>query len=135
MTGIKDFDAERGTRRRQFKIGGETFEVHLGLRPEDLFEADQITSASKPQEVVKAIDGMIAMYFTDPAELERWKKVRGNEEDRVTMTELLAVLNWLVSEETGRPPTPVSPSSGSPETNGTTSTENSSNEPVAASKA
>lgn len=135
MTEIMDFDAERGERRRKFKIGGETFEVHLGLRPEDLFEADQITEESKPQEVVKAIDGMIGQYFTDPAELDRWRQVRENKETRVTMTELLRVLNWLVSEETGRPPTQPSPSSASPETNGTISTVISSTEPAVASTA
>lgn len=111
---MKDFDQkrkERAERDRSFTIGGETFEVRVGVRPEVLSIYDDITTETSAADTIKVIDEIITSMLVT-ADGERYQALRQREEDPITLEDLQDLMEWLLEKETDR--TPTQPSSPSP---------------------
>lgn len=105
---MKDFDArrkERAERDRGFTLGGETFVMKPGVRPEALAAYESIDVDASPEAKLGTMDGMILDFLEgDTAEIEaRWKKVRAIEDNPITIQDMQAVIEWMIAEQTGRP--------------------------------
>lgn len=141
----RDFDGDRRKREQQTRderamiLGGQTFYAKASVRPEILTAFTDIDDDTPMDEVLRITDETI-LALLEPVDhtAERYAAVRENEEDVVTLGDLIEVAKWLVEVQTGRPIESPSVSGTSPATgtNGTDSTEPSSSpatppEPVA----
>jgi hypothetical protein len=100
---VKDFDVLLA-KDREFKVGGETFHWR-DQRPEALEEfSDQTKLEGWP-----LMDAQI-MLFIVPDEHDRWKTLRGRDENPVTMAQLGAIITWLVEQQSSFPTVQPSPS-------------------------
>ena len=128
---MKDFDEARRARAerdRSFKLGGETFVMKTGVRPETLTEYSNLQADAPAEEALKVIDDLIVSLIEDTDDAaERYRAVRANDNDPVTLEDLQALVEWLVEEQTNRRPTrPLSPSSSDSVRTGIPSTDVSS---------
>jgi hypothetical protein len=125
---VKDFDearAERSTRDRSFKIGGETFTRRLAVRPEAMEEFARMRKDDVDLAGFEIFDRTF-YAFVEPDGHERWKALREREDDPLNYADIMDVCAWLVAEETGRPTPALSLSTSGQERSATTSTEGSS---------
>lgn len=104
---MKDFDTkrkERSDRDRSFQIGGETFVRRTGLRPEVLLPWEKIGEDTPASEVLETID-LLVTDFIEPGDdaVARYQALRARDDDPVTLEDLQELVEWLVSEQTGRP--------------------------------
>jgi hypothetical protein len=131
---MKNFDEKRHLRRsltvddRSFTLGGEIFVAKASMRPEALTDYDRIDETTSLTETLQIVDGVILKFLEKnpdnaPA---RYRKIRENEDDPVTVEDLLDLVQWLVEVQTGRPTGRPDDFSPGPSETGTTSTENSS---------
>lgn len=130
---VRDFDAERQKRYerpRSFKIGGEVFTFHRGLRPEDFNaltdEYFKMTPETPADEAVEVVDKTILGFLEAEADRERWHALRAREKEAITGRDMREVLEMIFEEQTGVPTTLPEPSSNGDESTGESSTENSS---------
>lgn len=128
---MKDFDEarkERAERDRSFKIGGETFVMKTGVRPEVLASYEEIDTDKPALEVIGLVDEVIlGMMENGDGSHERYRDLRARENDPLSLEDLRDVVQWLIEEQTGRVPTqPLSPSGPGPERTRTRSTGGSS---------
>jgi hypothetical protein len=112
---MRDFDEARKRRQdkdRSFKIGGETFVMKPGVRPEALADYEKIGPDSTPTETLAIIDGIV-LSMIDGADggHDRYVKVRESEDDPVTLGDMQELVEWLMEEQTARP-TELAPASG-----------------------
>ena len=109
---MKDFD-ELKAAERTFLVGGETFKW-CDVRPEVLtgFSADS-TNGDDADATWRLMDAQI-LLFIEPDEHERWQTLRARDEQPVTVRQLVAILNWLMEEQTARPTETPSPSDAGP---------------------
>ncbi len=127
---MKDFDAarkEREQRDRGFLIGGEKFVRRAGLRPEEILLWNEATSGEKApteKQWIEVYDETI-LAMLEPGQDEKWEAVRANTESPLTVSDLLELIKWLLSEMTGRPTGPPSDSSAGRDSTGTTSMDDS----------
>lgn len=139
---MHDFDADRVKRHQErerefgekpFKFGGEIFYVRANVGYLGIKKVAELSEASTGGETFEAIEQSV-FSMIDPRDnaLERFKKVVDNNDDPVTFDDLLELQGWLMTEQTGRPPTQEASSASGPTTAGTPSTENSSTEQDAA---
>ena len=104
---MKNFDEKRKARMerdRTFQIGGETFVMRVGLRPEVLIPWEQLTEETSATEVLNILDSIV-LDFLEPHEdaHQRYLDLRQRTEDPVTLTDLQELVEWLIAEQTGRP--------------------------------
>lgn len=104
---MKNFDEMLPT-DREFTVGGETFHWR-NVRPEVLSAFASDAEDDDPNAGWKMIDGRI-LQFLEPAEHDRWRELRGREDNPVTIGQLQSVVTWLLETQSARPTSPPSPS-------------------------
>lgn len=113
---MKNFDEAREARigrDRSFQIGGEPFVLRSGIRPEALEEYETMTSDTRGGEALRIIDDLIISMIEPDGDAEaRWLNLRKQDEDPITMEDMGELVDWMISEMTGRPTTAPSPSPG-----------------------
>ena len=112
---MKNFDDDRAARAaadRSFQIGGETFVMKVGVRPEVLADYEKLGSNDSAVESLKVIDTLILDFVeTDGDAVDRYHAIRARDDDPITLRDMTDLVDWLVKEQTGRTPTlPPSPS-------------------------
>lgn len=136
---MHDFDparAERYHEDRQFKLGGEIFTYRPGVKPEKMAAYEDLDLTATAEETLRVVDDLIVSWLDtndDPTAVERWRAIREREDDPITGKDISDLAVWLYAQTTRRPTQQPSPSGDGSETTGTTSTDGSSPEPVAAS--
>ena len=107
----KNFD-ELLAEDRTFEVRGEKFE-YVDVRPEVLsaFQPEEEEEGKEPDTnaIWRSIDDQI-LLFLPTSDHDRWRELRAREDKPVTVTQLNAVLTWLVEEQTDRPSQTPSPS-------------------------
>lgn len=93
---------------RTFVVKGQTF-TWRDVRPEVLTDLGEVNGDGNPNAVWEAQDKQI-LNFIVPEDHERWKKVRADEENPLTIRQFNAILEYLVGEQTDRPTETPSPS-------------------------
>lgn len=106
---MKNFDEGRiaPASDRTFQIGGEQFIRRATVRPEVLLGWDRITPESKSAETLEVVDQLIADFVTEP---DKWRTIRQREDEAVSLQDMMAITEWLVSTATSFPTTAPSPS-------------------------
>ena len=134
-----DFDQERAKRHAEreeefgekpFKFASEEFYVRANVGYLGIKRVAALSEASTGEETFEAIESAV-FSMIDPRDdaLGRFQRVVRNNEDPVTFDDLVSLQNWLLQEQTSRPPTPEQPSAPTPTATGPSSTEDSSTEP------
>lgn len=127
---MQDFDKareERAAEDRSFKIGGETFVLRSGVRPEIIAAYDSIQEDSKASDVIQAFDRLVLdLIVEDDDAAARWTALRERTEDPVTLDDLGELVKWAMEMMTSRPTQASSPSPRGREPTGTKSTAGSS---------
>jgi hypothetical protein len=106
----KNFDSDWADRRsvenRTFTMGGETFVLKTAVRPELFQEMEDVKDGASIAETYEAIDGQFLAMIEDGAgdAGERYRALRAKD-DGLGVRDLREVLDWMVEEVTGRPPT------------------------------
>lgn len=128
---VKDFDtprkqalAERGA--AQFLLGGYTFTIKRKIPPEVLADWARMKDMDDANGLAY-LDNVMhdVLIMEDHSEYERQRSIREPDEDILDVNDLLAVMEWVLEEVTGRP-FELSSGSGTPpapETDGTSPTE------------
>lgn len=123
---MKDFDIQRQERKdadRDFHIGGETFTLKTGVRPEVIAKYEEITGDTPATAVIAAFDTMIIdMIEPDDDAAKRWRDLREREDDPLTLDDIGELVKWAMGEMAGRPTQQSSPSPAGRGRTGTTST-------------
>jgi hypothetical protein len=133
---MKDFDTARAERHKErqeefgekpFKFGGEVFYVRANVGYLAIKRVAALTDSSTGAETFDAIEeSVFSMIEPRDDALERFLAVTRSLEDPVTFEDLVELQNWLIQEQTRRPPTEQSPSSDSQPKTGARSTGSSS---------
>jgi len=113
----KNFDQEwegrKSVEARTFVMGGETFVLKKAVRPELFDEMEDIPDDADIAATYAVIDGQFLSMIEDGEEGEdaekRYRALRAQEEV-LGVRDLREVLDWMVEEHTGRPPTSQSDS-------------------------
>jgi hypothetical protein len=100
---VKDFDVLLAT-DREFALGGETFHWRY-QSPEAL----EVFSDSTELEGFPLLDAQI-LLFIEPAEHDRYRALRARVEDPIPGGLVMAVIQWLVEQQTNFPTVLPSPS-------------------------
>jgi len=134
---MEDFDTARDERLgadRRFKIGGEVFERRPGVKPEVMFDYEDLTPEDDASASHKVVVDLI-FAFVEPKDHERLRAVIDQDEHPVTIADLNALVRWLIRSTSQRPTLALSSSPDGRAETGTTSTEPPSTEPAEASVA
>lgn len=117
---MKNFDTSRKARKRTheertFVLGGEEFVAKASLHPSAMAGYDSIDEDTKVNDVLDIVDELIleSIEDTDNAHA-RYRVVRENRDDPVTVEDLTDLTKWLVEIQTGRPTGPPSVSEPTP---------------------
>lgn len=135
---MHDFDKDRAKKHAErekefgdkpFKFGGETFHVranvgYIGIKRVAALSED--TTGGETFEVIES--SVISMIDPRDDAHARFNKVIYNNDDPITFEDLVDLQNWLIGEQTNRPPTPETSSVSTPPKTGTTLMEASSTE-------
>lgn len=106
---MKDFDANRKTRRRSveertFKLADEVFVLKGAVHPETLETYDAITEETGIGETMRIVDELIlAMIESNDDSEGRYRMIRANTDDPVTIEDLQELVQWMVETQTARP--------------------------------
>ncbi len=100
---MKDFDALKAT-EREFKFGGETFRWRY-QSPEAL----ELFSDSTELEGFPLLDAQIMLFLEDDQH-DRYLEVRKRKEDPIPGGIIMALIQWLVEQQTNFPTVQPSPS-------------------------
>jgi hypothetical protein len=100
---VKDFDVLLAT-DREFTLGGETFHWRY-QSPEAL----EVFSDSTSLEGFPLLDAQI-LLFIEPEEHDRYRALRARAEDPIPGGLVMAVIQWLVEQQTNFPTVLPSPS-------------------------
>lgn len=125
---MKNFDESRAARRRpedarSFVIGGQTFVLKQGVRPEALAVFDAISNDSSIPETMGAWDSLFLELVEDREDAHtRYMKLRQDTIDPLTIDDLQELVMWMMEQVTGRPTGSPSGSTAEPEGTGTLST-------------
>lgn len=134
---MKNFDEarlERAERDRTFVIGGQELVRRVGVRPDDILHWNQATGGEivpTEQEWIEIYDETV-IALLEPGMEEKWAAVRSITDNPLTVHDLLELIGYLLSEETGRPTGQPSDSSAGRKSTGTISTEDSGSPALAA---
>lgn len=139
---VYDFDAERRKRHEEraqefgekpFQFCGQVFYVRANVGYVAIKRVAALSEESSGGETFDAIEASV-LSMIDPRDnaFERFRGVTSDLDDPVTFDDLVELQNWLIAEQTSRPPTPEPPSASGPTTTGPILTGLSSTEPGAA---
>lgn len=112
---MKDFDearAERTAADRTFKLGGEVFVMKAAVRPEVMVGYESMNPDTPALEALGIIDDMVVSFLEGDTAEGRYRAIRARDDDPISMDDLNALVEWLVAEQTGRPTTAPSASTG-----------------------
>ncbi len=129
---MKNFDTDRKKRQRTkeqrtFQVCGETFVMKKAIRPEALAAFDDLTEDASLRESMEIIDGMFLTLIEKDDDAEaRYRAVREQEDDPLSIDDIREMIDWMVEESSGRPTGSPSVSTGGREPTGTSSTDESS---------
>ena len=104
---MKNFDIERQGKRRSreertFQIGGETFVAKAENHPDVLAGYDQITDGTSITETLEIVDSILVQMLEPEADaVSRYRALRARREDPITVEDLMTIMAWLMSLETG----------------------------------
>lgn len=128
---MKNFDATRKHKNipvedRIFVIGGQEFVAKEEVHPSVLVAFDRLDDANVGTTLDVIDDTILAMIdaSNDPSAPERYREVRANLDDPITLETMVELARWLVEIQTGRPTGPTSVSepgrtpTGGPSTGG-----------------
>lgn len=142
---MKNFDEARRARHAEnaerfgehpFEFAGETFYVRPNVDYDVIQSVAALTEETDGSRVISTVaNAVISLIDPRDGAHERFHTARKNHELPVTFEDLMELLNWLIEEQTSRPPTQAESSSGGSTENGTTSKEISSIAPAGASAA
>lgn len=142
---IKNFDDSARERHAEnsknfgdhpFQFRGEVFHVRANVDYNVLQSIAALTEESDGSRVIKTVaDAVVALIDPRDDAHDRFHKVRNEHDLPVTFEDLMELLNWLIEEQTSRPPTQAESLSGGSSENGTVQTEISSIGPVGVSAA
>jgi len=134
-----DFDKERATRHAEhekefgdkpFKFGGQEFHVRANVGYLGIKRVAALSEESTGGETFDVIErSVISMIDPKDDAYERFNAVISSDDDPITFEDLVELQNWLIGEQTNRPPTPEPSSVTTPTPTGPVSTEDSSTEP------
>ncbi len=121
----RNYDEMRQAEDRSFVMRGETFTLRR-VPPEiltDLVEMENALGESATYaDLVKFAEERLLMLIDDQnGATARWQAIRANADDPVTYGELMDVSRWAVTEITGLPTMPPSPSQPGATTRGSSS--------------
>ncbi len=139
---MHDLDVERAKRHAErekefgdkpFKFGGETFHVRANVGYIGIKRVASLSDETTGGETFEVIESSV-ISMIDPRDEahERFNKVIYSNDDPITFDDLVDLQNWLIGEQTNRPPTPEPSSASTPPSTGKSSTEASSIELVEA---
>jgi hypothetical protein len=139
---LKDFDSEIRERHaeiearagdRSFLLGGVTFTYRAFVS----YTVLQRIAATADQDGVDLIDAMetAVVDLLEEGQKEKFLEVSRNTESPMTFFDLNELCSWMTEAQTGRPTLAPSPSSSGDAQTSTSSTEDSSSKPAAASAA
>jgi hypothetical protein len=133
----RNFDSEWADRKsveaRTFVMGGETFVLKAAVRPEVFDEIQDVREGGSIAETYKIIDDQFLMFVEDEnGEAEKRYRALREKPDGLGVRDLREVLDWMVEEHTGRPPTSQPASPPTPKRTGTRSTGGSSSRALTA---
>lgn len=124
---MKNFDEERQPVRpveeRQFVLRGVTLTVRPRLRPEAMATLEDAGDHVSSLTVLAEVDKGMRMLLV-PEDHDKWEAIRQNDDDPVSLDEMMAVTAWVIEVESGRPT--MAPSAS---TDGRDSTSGSSTAP------
>lgn len=114
---MKNFDVARQARsirsrdERSFVLGGLTFVRRPSVPAEVMVDLDEISSGTSAGRVLEIVSGVIAEMCEAPA-AEQWAALRERkaDSDPLTLADVIAVVQWLIAEETEIPTSEPSPS-------------------------
>jgi hypothetical protein len=123
---VRDFDIDRATREdsdRQFRIGGEDFTFRAYVHPEDLV---RIQNAVTDGDFLGVTDEIFPTSLLEAGQEKKWAKVRSRQNEKpLSVTDIVAVINYIATVATGRPTEQSSDSSATSSPTGTASKGNS----------
>lgn len=105
----KNFDIGRQARlktedERSFVLGGETFVAKQAIHPSALAAYDAISQADGVAATLDTVDDLVLTMIEDTDNAAgRYRAVRDNTADVITIEDLLDLVRWLVELQTGRP--------------------------------
>lgn len=106
---MKNFDSSRKARQkteeeRTFALGGHTFVAKKGVHPSALAAYDGIGDDTGVGETLEIVDDLIlAMVEDRDGAHGRYLDLRADQDDPLTIEDLLELVKWLVEIQTGRP--------------------------------
>lgn len=106
---MKDFDKDRLAKRaseesRTFQLGGEVFVAKRSVHPSVLTAYDAINADTKISTTLEIVDDVILQMIEDRDGAHgRYLDVRANQDDPVTVDDLLELVKWLLEAQTDRP--------------------------------
>lgn len=136
---MKNFDQEwegrRSVESRTFTMGGESFVLKVAVRPE-LFDAmEEVPDDADIAATFKVIDDQFLSMIEDGEEgceaEQRYHALRAKP-DVIGVRDLREVIDWMVEQHTGRPPTSQQDSQRTRARTATRSTAGSSSRGLAA---
>lgn len=140
MAEIRDFDQSARERHAEnaknfgdhpFLFRGETFHVRANVNYDVLASVAALTEETDGTRVIATVAEAV-VNLIDPRDnaIDRFHTVRKDNELPVTFEDLMELLNWLIEEQTSRPPTLAESSSGGSSENGMKQTAILSTAPV-----
>jgi len=115
---MKNFDTARKLRGsrpaadRTFVIGGQSFVRRVNVPADVMTVLDPLSGGGVAAgEVLRIVDGLIG-ELVEPPGAGQWGQLRarGADEDPLTLADVMAVIQWLIEEETTVPTSEPSPS-------------------------
>jgi hypothetical protein len=132
----KDFDSEWAERRsvdaRSFKFCGETFVMRKAIKPETMAIRDTITEDSPMEESMAALDDLFLSMIEHGEDAEARYRALRDADDELGIRDISDVLDWMIEQQTGRPPTSRGASMDGHSRTGTPSTAASSSRALTA---
>lgn len=118
---MHNFDEARDVRmqgERSFQIGGQQFTYKPAVSPESLIPWADMTADTPEVEAIRIIDETV-LAFLDPGQEGKWLLARDPDSaNPLTADDIIELIKWLVTEQSGRPTSPPSDSSNGSETGG-----------------
>lgn len=107
---MHDFDVERAEGKvtdraeREFMLGGQVFVHKVAVRPEAMTEWEDMPDDVTAADALLITDKTVLAFIEDDGDAHaRYRAVRENEDDPLTVTDIGKVLVWLIGKATGRP--------------------------------
>lgn len=98
-----DMDSDREVGRTdEFKLAGETFVVHLDVRPEVPAAWYDLSPSASSADALVVADQTIQAFLTEE-DRKRWQTLRERAKNPVRDKDLSRLCVWLIRTSSGRP--------------------------------